>query len=73
MAAMCLADSDSKSASLALVPFYVVAIVVLGKQLTVMPEARKLIARGPYAVSRHPLYVTYIAGSLSRSPSHRPS
>jgi protein-S-isoprenylcysteine O-methyltransferase Ste14 len=47
-------------ATLALVPFYVLAIVTLGKQLTVMPEARKLVTRGPYAVSRHPLYVTYI-------------
>lgn len=47
-------------ASLALVPFYVVAVVTLGKDLTVMPEARDLITRGPYSLSRHPLYVTYI-------------
>ncbi len=47
-------------AIMALIPFYVLALVTLGKQLTVMPEARKLITRGPYSVSRHPLYVTYI-------------
>ena len=48
-------------ATLALIPFYVLSLVTLGRQLTVMPEARKLITRGPYSVSRHPLYVTYIA------------
>lgn len=47
-------------AILALVPFYVFAVITLGKQLTVMPEARELITRGPYAISRHPLYVTYV-------------
>jgi len=47
-------------ATLALVPVYVLAIFTLGRQLTVMPEARKLVTRGPYSVSRHPLYVTYI-------------
>jgi protein-S-isoprenylcysteine O-methyltransferase Ste14 len=47
-------------ATMALIPFYVYAVFVLGRQLTVMPEARKLITRGPYAISRHPLYVTYI-------------
>lgn len=46
--------------TLALIPFYVYAVVILGRQLTVMPEARKLITRGPYAISRHPLYLIYI-------------
>jgi len=46
--------------TIALVPFYVLATLTLGRQLTVVPEARKLITRGPYSLSRHPLYVTYI-------------
>jgi protein-S-isoprenylcysteine O-methyltransferase Ste14 len=46
--------------TLALVPFYTMGVVALGKQMTVMPEARKLVTRGPYSVSRHPLYLTYI-------------
>jgi protein-S-isoprenylcysteine O-methyltransferase Ste14 len=50
--------------TLALVPFYVLAVYTLGSQLTVMPEARKLITRGPYSLSRHPLYVTYIVWFL---------
>ena len=44
----------------AIIPFYVWAVFKLGRQLTVMPEARRLITVGPYRVSRHPLYVTYI-------------
>lgn len=49
---------------IALLPFYVMATVTLGRQLTVVPEARALITRGPYSVSRHPLYVTYIIWHL---------
>jgi protein-S-isoprenylcysteine O-methyltransferase Ste14 len=54
----------SQIAIIALLPFYVMATITLGKQLTVIPEARKLVTRGPYAVSRHPLYVTYILWHL---------
>ncbi len=43
-----------------LIPPYVWAVFTLGLQLTVMPEARKLVTTGPYALSRHPLYVIYI-------------
>jgi protein-S-isoprenylcysteine O-methyltransferase Ste14 len=46
-------------ATFALTPPYVYAVFVLGRQLTVMPEARKLITRGPYSISRHPLYAIY--------------
>ena len=55
-------------ATLVLVPFYVLAVITLGRQLTVMPEARRLITRGPYSVSRHPLYVTYIAWYVLQVP-----
>lgn len=30
----------------------------LGKSFSIMAEARKLVDRGPYAIVRHPLYVT---------------
>ncbi len=46
------------------VPLYVWATFTLGRQLTIMPEARKLVITGPYAFSRHPLYVLYIFWSL---------
>ncbi len=47
--------------TLALVPMYAAGVWVLGAQLTVVPEARRLVTRWPYSISRHPLYVTYIA------------
>jgi protein-S-isoprenylcysteine O-methyltransferase Ste14 len=42
--------------SIALIPFYVAAIISLGKNLTVLPEANELNTRGIYSISRHPLY-----------------
>jgi protein-S-isoprenylcysteine O-methyltransferase Ste14 len=33
------------------------ALGKLGKSFSIMPEARKLVTRGPYALARHPLYV----------------
>jgi protein-S-isoprenylcysteine O-methyltransferase Ste14 len=50
--------------SLSLVPFYVLAVLTLGRQMSVAPEARRVITRGPYSVSRHPLYVTYVTQHL---------
>jgi protein-S-isoprenylcysteine O-methyltransferase Ste14 len=37
--------------------FAVCAVIVLGRSISLMPEARRLITWGPYAVVRHPLYV----------------
>jgi protein-S-isoprenylcysteine O-methyltransferase Ste14 len=37
--------------------FAISAVFVLGRSISLMPEARRLITRGPYAVVRHPLYV----------------
>jgi protein-S-isoprenylcysteine O-methyltransferase Ste14 len=34
-----------------------IAIAKLGKSFSIMPEARKLVTSGPYALARHPLYV----------------
>jgi protein-S-isoprenylcysteine O-methyltransferase Ste14 len=34
----------------------VIAIGNLGKSFSIMPEARRLVTSGPYALARHPLY-----------------
>jgi protein-S-isoprenylcysteine O-methyltransferase Ste14 len=38
----------------------VIAIGNLGKSFSIMPEARKLVTTGPYAIARHPLYAAEI-------------
>jgi protein-S-isoprenylcysteine O-methyltransferase Ste14 len=37
--------------------FAVCAALVLGRSISIMPEARRLITRGPYTLIRHPLYL----------------
>jgi protein-S-isoprenylcysteine O-methyltransferase Ste14 len=46
--------------TLILIGFLLSAYVLswLGRSFSIVPEARKLVTRGPYAVVRHPLYVT---------------
>jgi protein-S-isoprenylcysteine O-methyltransferase Ste14 len=37
--------------------FAICAVLVLGRSISLLPEARRLITRGPYAFVRHPLYL----------------
>jgi protein-S-isoprenylcysteine O-methyltransferase Ste14 len=42
------------------VPFYIAALINLGRSLTILPEANTLKTKGIYSISRHPLYTAYI-------------
>jgi protein-S-isoprenylcysteine O-methyltransferase Ste14 len=46
--------------SVAAIPFYLAAVINLGRSLSVLPEASSLQTNGVYGYSRHPLYLTYI-------------
>jgi protein-S-isoprenylcysteine O-methyltransferase Ste14 len=46
--------------SITAIPFYIAAVINLGKNLTVLPEANTLNTKGIYSISRHPLYSCYI-------------
>jgi protein-S-isoprenylcysteine O-methyltransferase Ste14 len=43
----------------------VVTVSFLGRSLSVMPEARRLVTSGPYALTRHPLYLCEILGVVA--------
>lgn len=46
--------------SIAIIPFYIAAVINLGGNLTILPEANTLNTKGIYSFSRHPLYSCYI-------------
>jgi protein-S-isoprenylcysteine O-methyltransferase Ste14 len=51
----------------------VVTLSFLGRSLSVMPEARRLVTCGPYALVRHPLYFCEILGVVAIVLQYRSS
>lgn len=42
---------------LAGIVFSIFALLALGRSISLLPEARRLVTKGPYALVRHPLYL----------------
>lgn len=49
----------------------VVTVSFLGRSLSVMPEARRLVQNGPYGIVRHPLYLCEILGTGAAALQYR--
>jgi len=44
--------------------FAMAALGTLGKSFSIIPQARKLVVRGPYRLVRHPIYIGEITSML---------
>ena len=49
----------------------VIAAARLGRSFSILPEARRLVTSGPYAVIRHPLYLAEMIGILGATLQFR--
>ncbi len=49
----------------------VVTVSFLGRSLSVMPEARRLVQSGPYGIVRHPLYLCETLGTAAAALQYR--
>jgi protein-S-isoprenylcysteine O-methyltransferase Ste14 len=66
-AVQCLATLLSVSGTIG----SVIAAAHLGKSFSILPEARKLVTSGPYALVRHPLYLAETLGVLGATLQYR--
>lgn len=51
---------------LATMPIYIIGVITLGYNLSILPEANTLNTKGIYSISRHPLYFCYIIWFVSQ-------
>ena len=48
----------------------VLSITALARSISVMPEARRMVTHGPYALVRHPLYIGEFAATAGLAMQH---
>jgi len=66
-----VANALAVAVSLAANVMSVVTVSFLGRSLSVMPEARRLVQSGPYGVVRHPLYLCEMLGTVAVALQYR--